>query len=109
MKVKNLDLVDKLQVDLESKREAEFLAAISAGAYNPRLGYYIRDAEDLQLVPDQRQLYEQALRLAARATRASNARDVRSADSVEAIASDKPQEGAKSASTPAEQRSAASG
>lgn len=108
MKVENLHLVDKLQVDLESKREAEFLAAVSAGTYNPRLGYYIRDAEDLQLVPDQRQLYEQALRLAARATRASNARDVRSV-SVEASASDEPQEGAKSASTPAEQRDAASG
>lgn len=107
MKVKNLHLVDKLQVDLESKREAEFLAAISAGNYNPRLGYYIRDAEDLQLVPDQRQLYEQALRLAARATRATNARDVRS-DSVEVSASDKPLDGAKSA-TPAEQRNAAGG
>ena len=48
---------------------------------NQRRMLYVQDAEDLRIMSDERQLYEQSERMRARATRATNARDVRGQDS----------------------------
>lgn len=47
---------------------------------NQRRMLYVQDAEDLRIMTDERQLYEQSERMRARATRATNARDVRGQD-----------------------------
>lgn len=53
---------------------------------------YVQGAEDLRIMFDERQLYEQSERMRARATRAINARDVRGQDVHDKAAEvDKPQ------------------